>query len=125
MAEVSLPIVLRWGSAEDAEGLAFDVELEKTPEFFEIVFQEELNLMIEVKGRWFYKAPGTERIDLMPVFFEEPLTQAETVSVHIFAPPASGENDVSQGEDWAENYYCKITKMPEFRIRYEAVEQVQ
>lgn len=125
MAEVSLPIVLRWGSAEDAEGLAFDVELEKTPEFFEIVFQEELNLMIEVKGRWFYKAPGTERIDLMPVFFEEPLTQAETVAVHIFAPPASGENDASQGEDWAENYYCKITKMPEFRIRYEAVEQVQ
>lgn len=61
----------------------------------------------------------------MPLFFKEPLGQAETVSIHIFAPPASGENDASQGEDWVENYYCKMTMLPELRIRYEAVEQVQ
>lgn len=117
--------MLRWGGAEDAEGIALEVELEKTPEFFEIVFEEELNLMLEVNGRWFYKAPQTERIDLMAAFFENPLKQAEKVAIRIFAPPASGENDASQGEDWLENYYCEMNCLPKLRIRYEAVEQVQ
>lgn len=123
--EVELPVTLRWGGAEDAEGIAFEVKLEQTPEFFEIAFEEELNLMIEVCGRWFYKAAGTKRIDLMPAFFENPLKEAAVVNIHMFAPPASGENDQTQGEDWAENYYCTMTKLPELRIRYEAVEQVK
>lgn len=124
-AEVTLPATMRWGGAEDAEGVSFEVILEKTPEFFEIIFEEELNLMIEVRGRWFYKAAGTERIDLMPAFFESPLEQAQKVQLRMFAPPVSGENDVTQGEDWAENYYCTMRQLPKLRIRYEAVEQVR
>lgn len=123
--EASFPVMLRWGSAEDAEGVALEVELEKTPEFFEIIFEEELNLMLEVNGRWFYKAPMTKRIDLMPAFFENPLHQTKMIPIRIFAPPASGENDALQGEDWLENYYCRMNNLPKLRLRYEAVEQVQ
>lgn len=124
-SEITLPYTMRWGGSEDAEGVAFQINLERTPEFFEIAFEEKLNLMIEIRGRWFYKAAAVERIDLMPAFFENPLNQPETVMIRMFAPPASGENDSSQGEDWAENYYCTMQKLPKLRIRYEAVEQVK
>jgi hypothetical protein len=123
--EISLPVTMRWGGAEDAEGIALAVTLDKTPEFFEIVFEEELNLMLSVNGRWFYKAPATERIDLMPAFFENLLEGPQTMAIYIFAPPASGENDASQGADWAENYYCTMHTLPKLRIRYEAAAQVR
>ncbi len=122
--EVSFPVQMRWGGAEDAEGVAIPLTLEKTPEFCEITFEEELNLMIEINGRWFYKAPGTKTIDMMPAFFENPVEPGTELTLKIFAPPASGENDPSQGEDWATNYYCKMEKMPELRIRYESVQDV-
>lgn len=80
--------------------------------------------MIKVQERWFYKAPSTERIDLMPAFFENPLSEGQKVSISIFAPPASGENEEDQGEDWLENYYCMMHTLPKLRIRYEGVEQV-
>lgn len=121
---VSLPATLRWGGAEDAEGLAIPLTLEKTPEFCEITFEEELNLMMEINGRWFYKAPGTKTVDLMPAFFETPVEPGTKLSLKIFAPPASGENDPAQGEDWAVNYYCTINEMPKLRIRYESVKDV-
>ncbi len=54
----------------------------------------------------------------MPAFFEKPLDGAAELSLNIFAPPADGENDPSQGEDWQTNYYTKITKMPRIRIKY-------
>ncbi len=122
--EVSFPVQMRWGGAEDAEGVAIALTLEKTPEFCEITFEEELNLMIEINGRWFYKAPGTKTIDLMPAFFENPVEDGTELTLKIFAPPASGENDPSQGEDWAINYYCTMEKMPQLRIRYESVQDV-
>lgn len=123
--EIHLPQTLRWGGAEDAEGISMDVLLEKTPEFFEIEFEEPLNLMIEMNGKWFYKAPETNRIDVMAAFFENPVKEKTMLKLRIFAPPAGGENDSSQGEDWWNNYYCCMNKLPKLRIRYEAVEQVQ
>ena len=122
--EVTLPATLRWGSAEDAEGIAIPIKFEKTPEFCEVTFEEELNLMLELNGRWFYKAPGTKTVDMMSAFFETPIEPGAELSLKIFAPPASGENDPAQGEDWAVNYYTTITKMPELRIRYEEVQEV-
>lgn len=123
--EVSLPQTLRWGGAQDAEGLSAEVVLEKTPEFFEITFEEPLNLMLEINGKWFYKAPSVDCIDFMPAFFDKEVQPGTKVQIRMFAPPASGENDSSQGEDWMKNYYCTIAKMPKLRIRYEAVEQVK
>lgn len=119
-----LPIKLRWGGAEDAEGLAIPLVMEKTPEFCEITFEEPLNLMMEINGRWFYKAPETSTIDLMPAFFEKPVEPGAEIVLKIFAPPASGENDPAQGEDWTINYYCTINHIPELRIRYESVQDV-
>jgi len=40
------------------------------------------------------------------------------MSLKIFAPPASGENDPAQGEDWQTNYYTELKKIPTIRIRY-------
>lgn len=122
--ELTLPAKLRWGGSEDADGIAFPLVFDQMPEFCEITFEEELNLMMELNGRWFYKAPETKTIDLMPAFFETPIEPGTKLSLKIFAPPASGENDPSQGEDWMSNYYCTMTKMPEFRIRYEPVQEI-
>lgn len=123
--ELSLPVTLRWGGAEDAEGIAIPLTLEKTPEFCEVSFEENLNLMLELNGRWFYKAPETTVIDLMPAFFEHPIKPETTISLKIFAPPATGENNPEQGEDWAINYYCTLHKKPSLRIRYEPVKEVE
>lgn len=121
IGDTELPVVLRWGSAEDAEGLQFTVPFEASPEFCELTFEENLNLMIEVHGHWFYKAPGTKTIDLMSAFFENPLGGAEDITFTIYAPPATGENDPEQGEDWLDNYYTTIHKLPSLRLRYEPV----
>ena len=43
------------------------------------------------------------------------------MKLHIFAPPATGENDPGQGEGWAENYYYTLTKLPDIRLRFEPV----
>ena len=123
--EISFPVQMRWGGAEDAEGVQIEIVLEKTPEFLEIIFEEPLNLMMEINGKWFYKAPETDCIDLMPAFFESPvLAENSSYALTIFAPPATGENDQTQGEGWAENYYAVMEKMPAFRIRYEQVADV-
>ncbi|MDE6566830.1 MAG: hypothetical protein K2K70_03735, partial [Lachnospiraceae bacterium] len=112
------------GGAEDSEGVAIPLTFEKTPEFCEISFEEDLNLMMEINGRWFYKAPETKTVDLMPAFFETPIEPDTELTLKIFAPPASGENDPEQGEDWATNYYTTMQKMPQLRIRYESVKDV-
>ena len=54
----------------------------------------------------------------MPAVFEKPLDGAADLDLKIFAPPASGENDPSQGDDWQFNYYTKLNKLPDIRIRY-------
>jgi len=121
---VALPTTLRWGGSEDAEGVEIPITFEKSPEFCEIYFEEELNLMMELNGRWFYKAPGTKCVDLMPAFFENQIADNTSMTLKLFAPPASGENDESQGDDWDINYYTTMTKMPTLRIRYENIGDV-
>lgn len=123
--EASFPVTLRWGSSEDAEGLAIPVSFEKSPVFFEVYFDEDnvdLNLMMEINGHWFYKAPGVKCIDMMSAFFEKPLSGPCDMTLKIFAPPATGENDPSQGDDWAVNYYTTVKKLPTIRLRHEPVE---
>lgn len=121
-SEISLPATLRWGGAEDAEGLAIPVKVEKDPHFCELTFDDDdnSNLMIEFAGRWFYKSPEAKFIDLMPAFFDKKLDAPVDYTLKIFAPPASGENDLSvEGGDV--NAYQTINALPKLRIRYEPV----
>ncbi len=123
--EVSFPLTLRWGGSEDATGLSIPLHFHKDPVFAEVNFDDEikdLNLMMELNGHWFYKAPGVKTIDLMPAFFEKPLTGPCDINMKLFAPPATGENDPSQGDDWTINYYAVIKKLPSFRLRFEPIE---
>lgn len=119
--EVALPLTLRWGNSEDADGLAIPIHFEKNPTFCEVTFEEDLNLMMELNGKWFYKAPGSKTIDLMGAFFEKPLDGAADLTLKIFAPPASGLNDLSV-EDGLLNSYTTLNKMPDIRVRFEPVE---
>jgi hypothetical protein len=120
--ELTLPARLRWGSSEDADGIAVPLHFDGDPHFCELVFEDDSNLMIELNGRWFYKSPAARTIDLMPAFYENRLGGAADMTLKIFAPPASGENDPSQGDDWQENYYTVMEKLPRLRIRFEPVE---
>lgn len=123
--EVSFPVTLRWGSFEDSTGLSIPLHFDNNPAFAEVTFDDEmkgLNLMLELNGNWVYKAPGVKTIDLMPGFFEKPLKGACDLTLKLFAPPASGENDPSQGTDWTENYYTVIKKLPDVRLRFEPIE---
>ena len=120
-SEITLPATLRWGGSEDAEGIAVPLHFEKNPVFCEVYFDEQtidMNLMMELNGHWFYKAPGVKCIDMMSAFFKKPLESEADMSLKIFAPPASGENDPSQGEDWMTNYYAELKALPEVRIRF-------
>ncbi len=120
--EVTLPATLRWGGAEDADGLALPVHLEADPHFCELFFDEDddSNLMIEFNGRWFYKSPEAKFIDLMPAFFDNRLDSAKDLTMKLFAPPATGENDLSL-PDGDINCYTEITKLPKLRVRYEPI----
>ncbi len=117
--ELSLPVKLRWGGAEDADGIAIPLHFEKNPVFCEVTFKGGENLMLEINGRWFYKSPSAKTIDLMSAFYEKPLSGAADMTLKIFAPPAGGENDPSQGDDWQTNYYSELKELPEIRIRFE------
>jgi hypothetical protein len=123
--EAAFPVTLRWGSFEDSTGLSVPLHFERNPHFAEAIFEneiKELNLMMELNGCWFYKAPGVKTVDLMEAFYEKPLDSACDLNLRLFAPPASGENDPSQGTGWAENYYTVIKELPKIRIRFEPVE---
>ena len=119
--EIQLPVTLRWGGSEDAEGIAVPLHFGKDPCFCELHFEDSLNLMIELNGRWFYKSPEAKFIDLMPAFYEKPLNGECDLIMKIFAPPASGENDLSI-EDGLMNSYTVIDKLPKIRIRLEPTE---
>jgi hypothetical protein len=122
-ALIELPVKLRWGGAEDSDGLAIPVKLEGSPVFCEVTFEEEsLNAVFEFNGKWFYKKPGVKTVDLMPAFFEKPLSGEYELIFKMFMPPGDGVNDSAQGEDWDVNYYSEISHLPTFRIRYEPVE---
>lgn len=119
--EMALPAKMRWGGSEDADGVAVDLHFESSPVFCEAYFDDDnvdMNLMLELNGHWFYKAPGVKCIDMMSAFFKKPLNGAADMTLKIFAPPASGENDPSQGEDWQTNYYTELKSLPEIRIRF-------
>lgn len=116
--EIKLPARLRWGGSEDAEGIAVPIEFEGDPTFCELYFEGEENLMIEINGRWFYKAPKTKFVDLMPAFFDSRLDGKKTLTLKLFAPPASGENDVPASTDT----YSTLSALPKIRIRYEPVQ---
>ncbi len=118
---VALPVTLRWGNSEDADGLAIPLHFDKNPTFCEVVFEEESNLMLELNGRWFYKAPQTKTVDLMAAFFEKPLEGAADLTLKIFAPPATGENDLSK-EDGLFSCDTVLHELPKVRIRFEPVE---
>ena len=120
-SEVKLPLTLRWGSAEDAEGIAIPLHFEGNPHFCEAVFEDDSNLMMEINGTWFYKSPKAKTIDFMSAFFKKPLTGPCDLTLKIFAPPASGENDIST-EDGLYNSYTTIEKLPKIRLRFEPVE---
>ncbi len=120
-AEVQLPLTLRWGGAEDAEGIAIPVHLESNPHFFELVFEDDSNLMIEINGTWFYKSPKAKTIDVMSAFFKKPVNSPCDMTLKIFAPPATGENDIST-EDGLYNSYTTIKKLPKIRLRFEPIE---
>ena len=54
--------------------------------------------------------------ELFAKFYDKPLGGAGELTMKIFAPPATGENDLS-AEDGMFNYYYTLEKMPEIRIR--------
>ncbi len=114
----SFPALLRWGSSEDSDGIELTISFDKTPEFCEVALQEDLSLMMEFNGRWFYKAPGVSVIDLMPAFFTRPLSCGADIPIRIFATPPDGENHDTGKEDWMINQYFTMEHKPEFRIRY-------
>lgn len=120
-AEIQLPLTLRWGGAEDAEGIAIPVHLESNPHFFELVFEDDSNLMMEINGTWFYKSPKAKTIDVMSAFFKKPVNGPCDMTLKIFAPPATGENDIST-EDGLYNSYTTIEKLPKIRLRFEPIE---
>ena len=122
--ETAFPVQLRWGGSEDSDGIEIPLSFEKNPTFCEVYFEgedENLNLMMELNGKWFYKAPGAKVIDFMPAFYEKPLDSAKEMTLKIFAPPASGENTEGATEDWMLNTYTTMKNMPNIRIRFSPV----
>lgn len=122
---VNLPVQLRWGSSEDADGIAMEIPFEYTPAFCEVTFDDPLSLMLELNGKWFYKSPTVKTVDLMPAFYETPLTSPQTLQLKIFATPADGINPDNGAPDWTENYYAELTQAPTLRIRYEPIGTVK
>ncbi len=117
--EASFPAELRWGDSEDADGVALPIAFEGTPEFCEMTVEQPIGLMVELNGRWFYKAPGTKTIDMMSAFFDKPLDGPTELTLRIFAPPADGVNVEDGHEDWLFNYRTTLMEAPVMRIRYE------
>ncbi|HAJ97772.1 MAG TPA: hypothetical protein DCO72_08560 [Ruminococcus sp.] len=119
--KINLPVRLCWANSEDAEGIAIPLSFSKNPVFCELTFKDDGNYMIEINGRWFYKAPQTKTIDLMSAFFENPLKESTELTLKIFAPPASGENDLMNGDDLYHSY-TTIKKLPAIRVRFAPIE---
>ena len=122
--EVSLPVTLRWGNAEDAEGIAVRLHIESAPHFCELCFTDDNNYMIEFNGKWFYKAPDTKFVDLMPAFFGKDVQAPADLTLRIFAPPASGMNDL-ECPDGLMNSYTTVTELPSLRLAYAPVESAR
>nr|AIF26054.1 putative uncharacterized protein [uncultured bacterium Ad_125_D08] len=116
----AFPAELRWGSSEDADGLAIPIAFEGNPVFCEMTVEQDIGLMAELNGRWFYKAPGTRTVDMMSAFFDRPLDGPATLTLRVFAPPADGVNVDDGSGDWMTNYRAVLAAPPAMRIRYQA-----
>lgn len=116
--ETSFPVTLRWGGSEDADGIEMMLAFDNTPEFCEVTLEKGLSLMIEFCGRWFYKSPNVTCIDLMPAFFDSPLSGSCDIPLRIFATPPDGENHPTDEADWNINQYFVMHDEPKLRIRY-------
>ncbi len=116
--EISYPARLRWGGSEDADGIEIPLSFSGTPEFFEVTLPEEMSIMMEFGGRWFYKAPGVAKTDLMGAFFDRKRSGSFEMALRIFATPPDGENHAGNCPEWNINQYYEIEKEPELRIRY-------
>lgn len=117
--EIKLPVRLRWGGSEDSDGVSVELEFEKNPVFAEAYFEEELekaNLMMEINGMWFYKGEGVKFVDFMPAFFEKGIQDNTKLTLNIFAPPATGENEPGETD-----YFYELKSLPRIRIEYETV----
>ena len=129
---IELPAKLRWGGSEDAEGVEVNCHFNKTPCYFEVYFEDELqdmNIMMEFGGYWFYKAPGTKVVDLMSYFFDKPLDKATDMKLRFFCPPKDGMNYPENGSpydaadgDWMTNSYTVLPKLPKVRIDEDPVQ---
>ena len=117
--EASFPAKLRWGGSEDADGIEIMLSFKGMPQFCEINCREDLSLMMEFNGRWFYKSPQVHTIDLMSAFFEKPISGPCDIPIRIFATCPDGENHNGENDDWNINAYFVMEEEPEFRIRYE------
>ncbi len=122
--EMQFPAQLRWGGSEDADGIEIMFSFEKTPQFCEVVLQKDLCLMMEFGGRWFYKKCGVERIDLMPLFFDRPLSGKSDIPLRIFATPPDGVNEENGRDDWRTDQYYTMESAPQFRICYETPQMI-
>ena len=132
-------MTLRWGGSEDADGIALPIDFPGRPVFCEAYFEEscaDLNLMLELGGVWFYKAPGVTCVDLIRAFFLQDSEGAKfaaahpegfTLPLHIFSPPADGENrklapDAVPGfhlaeDDYLTNAFTRLPALPRIRVR--------
>ena len=123
--EINLPVKMRWGNSEDAEGFELDVKIEKNPHYAEVYFGNTLkdeNLIFEFDGYWFYKKSGVSKIDFMSYFFDHKIEKPSEYKLRFFAPPKEGINSSENCKDWLNNYYTVIKELPEIRIEYEPVE---
>lgn len=122
--EVTLPATLRWGNSEDSDGISMDLNIESNPVFAEANFNgtlKDMNLIMELNGRWFYKAPGVTYVDFMPAFYGKEVPANTVMQLNIFAPPATGENENTGAKDWQTNYYTEIKELPDIRLRFESI----
>ena len=108
-----------------ADGIEIMLSFEKTPQFCEVVLQKDLCLMMEFDGRWFYKKCGVERIDLMPLFFDSPLSGKSDIPLRIFATPPDGVNEKNGRDDWRTDQYYTMESAPQFRICYETPQMIR
>ena len=121
---VKLPVILNWRSSEDADGISIELDFEKDPVFAEAEFEGSLveaNLIMEINGTWFFKAPGVKFVDFMPAFFKKRLKNGSKINLNIFAPPATGENDPKQGPGWETDFCYELKELPKIRLRYEKI----
>ena len=118
-AAIAEGVTLRWGAADDADGISIEVDFDDEPVFAELNFPEEIadaSLMMEINGRWFYKKPGVTYIDLMPAFYDRKFKGGK-LNLNIFATPVDGVNIEGSSDDWAENYYYVLKALPTVRVR--------